>query len=78
MGVELTTLPPKKHTVKEISKQPRNWILNGKQLESKNGLPLGIWNVKTLNKFGALEYVHDTYNYTIDILTVREIRWPKS
>lgn len=69
LSVGLTTRPSKKHSVKKPSKrQPRNWIKNGKQLESENGLRIGTWNIRTLNKPGALQYVLDAYtNYTIDI-----------
>lgn len=79
LSVGLTTRPRKKHSVKKPSKKPRNWIENGKQLESENGLRIGTWNVRTLNKPGALQYVLDAYNnYTIDILAVQEIRWPNN
>lgn len=50
----------------------RNRIENGKQLESDNGPRIGTWNVRRLNKPGALQYVLD--NYTIDVLAVQEIR----
>jgi len=79
LSVGITTQPPKKHSVKKPSKKPRNWIENGKQLESENGLHIGTRNVRTLNKPGALQYVVVPYNnYTIDILVVQEIRWPNS
>ncbi|KAE9537576.1 hypothetical protein AGLY_006599 [Aphis glycines] len=79
LSVGLTTRSHKKHLVKRPSKKPRNWIENGKRLESENGLRIGTWNVRTLNKPGALQYVLNAYNnYTIDILAVQEIRWPNS
>lgn len=65
-GVEPTTRPHKMHSVKKPSNKPGNWIEDGKQLESENVLRIGTWNVRTLNKPGTLQYIHDTYNnYTL-------------
>lgn len=79
LSVKITTVPHKKHSVKKLSKNPRNWINNGKQLNSENVLRLEIWNIRTLNKPGALKYVLEAYNmYKMDILALQEIRWPNN
>lgn len=42
----------------------------------ENGLHLGAWNIRTLNKSGVLKYVFEAYNmYKIDVLALQEIRW---
>jgi len=37
---------------------------------------LGTWNIRTLNKPGALKYVLEVQNkYKLDVLALQEIRW---
>jgi hypothetical protein len=43
-------------------------------MESKNGLRLGTWKIRTLNKPGASKYVIEAYNmYKMDVLVLQEI-----
>jgi len=47
-----------------------------KRLELENGIKLGSWNVRTLNKPGALQSVVNVVEaYEIQILAFQEIRW---
>jgi len=47
-----------------------------KRLELGNGIKLGSWNVRTLNKPGALQCVLNVAEaYEIQILALQEIRW---
>ncbi|KAF0772472.1 craniofacial development protein 2-like, partial [Aphis craccivora] len=56
--------------------KPRNWI-NGQRPELENGIKIGTWNVRTLNKPGALQYLLDAIKkYNTNILALQEIRWP--
>ncbi|XP_008183016.1 craniofacial development protein 2-like [Acyrthosiphon pisum] len=56
---------------------PRNRInFMDKRLELGNGIKLGSWNVRTLNKPGALQCVLNVAEaYEIQILALQEIRW---
>jgi len=79
LSVGLTIRPLKNYSVTKPSKKPRNWINNGKQLDSESGLHLKTWNIRTLNKPEALKYVLEAYNiYKMDILALQEIRWPNN
>jgi len=53
----LTTLHLKKHDVKNPQNKPRNWS-NEQRLKLENGIKIGIWNIRKLNKPGALQHIY--------------------
>ncbi|KAF0713600.1 craniofacial development protein 2-like, partial [Aphis craccivora] len=62
--------------IKKPQNKPRNWI-NEQRPELENGIKIGTWNVRTLNKPGALQYLLDAIKkYNTNILALQEIRWP--
>ncbi|KAF0682285.1 craniofacial development protein 2-like, partial [Aphis craccivora] len=63
--------------VKKPQNKPRIWKRTEQRLESENCIKIGTWNIRTLNKPGALQCMLDTtQNYNIAILALQEVRWP--
>jgi hypothetical protein len=78
LGVDRRVNNPtsEKKYVKKPQNKPRNWI-NGQRPELENGIKIGTWNVRTLNKPGALQYLLDAIKkYNTNKLALQEIRWP--
>ena len=43
----------------------------------KNAHKIGTWNVQTLNRFGFVQELEtELQKYSVEILALREIRWP--
>jgi len=71
---ERSSGPRVRHTRNTCSVSPER---TGQRLESEKCIKIGTWNIRTLNKPGALQYtLNAIQNYNIDILCLQEVRWP--